>query len=155
MRSSWQIPSPVGWLTLYEENGYLVRLSFGRKEEADGIYAESSLMREALAQLNAYFAGKLILFDLPLAPKGTAFQLKCWEALQQIPYGQTRTYGQQAQMIGQPTAVRAVGMANHCNPLPILIPCHRVIGKNGSLTGYAGGLPVKQLLLELEAGCGS
>ena len=108
-------------------------------------------MAEAEAQLDAYFDGRLQTFQLPLSPHGTVFQQKCWAALLKIPYGQTRTYGEQAQLIDQPTAVRAVGMANHCNPLPILIPCHRVIGKNGKLTGYAGGLDVKRLLLELEA----
>ncbi|MDD6041733.1 MAG: methylated-DNA--[protein]-cysteine S-methyltransferase, partial [Clostridia bacterium] len=89
-------------------------------------------------------------FDLPLRPKGTPFQLRCWDALLQIPFGETRSYGQQAAMIGNPKACRAVGMANHHNPLPVLIPCHRVVGANGSLTGYGGGLGIKETLLQIE-----
>lgn len=114
----------------------------------------TTLLQEAQAQLDAYFSGRLKTFQLPLAPAGTAFQQRCWQALCTIPYGQTVTYAQQAQAIGQPKAVRAVGMANHRNPLPIFIPCHRVIGKDGSLTGYAGCLEAKRFLLDLEAGCG-
>jgi len=106
----------------------------------------------ARAQLDAYFAGKRQSFTLALAPAGSAFQRRVWAALQAIPYGQTRSYQDIACAIGQPAACRAVGMANHRNPLPIVIPCHRVIGKNGRLTGFAGGLTVKRSLLQLE-GC--
>src|SRR5690606_32489233 len=101
-------------------------------------------------QLGAYFAGELQAFDLPLAPEGTPFQRTVWQALQSIPYGQTISYGELAQEIGRPTASRAVGAANGRNPLPIVIPCHRVIGGNGSLTGYGGGLRFKKALLSLE-----
>ncbi len=104
----------------------------------------------ARAQLDAYFAGTLRSFDLPLEPHGSAFQQRVWAALQAIPYGQTRSYQDIAYAIGQPAACRAVGMANHRNPLPIVIPCHRVIGKNGALTGFGGGLATKRFLLQLE-----
>lgn len=113
---------------------------------------ETPLLREASGQLDAYFAGRLKVFSLPLAPKGTDFQQKVWNVLRQIPYGETRTYGEIALLAGNPKASRAVGMANNRNPLPVFIPCHRVIGTNGSLTGYAGGLDVKLKLLQLE-GC--
>ena len=105
--------------------------------------------REALL---AYFAGERRDFDLPLAPAGTDFQRAVWDALRAVPYGQTRTYGEIATAVGRPKAVRAVGQANHVNPLPIFIPCHRVVGKNGALTGYAGGLDLKRALLALESG---
>ncbi len=103
-----------------------------------------------LAEFEAYFAGRLQRFTLPLAARGTAFQHAVWQALCDIPYGETRSYGDIARTIGKPNAVRAVGAANGRNPLSIIIPCHRVIGQNGSLTGYAGGLPIKQALLTLE-----
>lgn len=102
-------------------------------------------------QLKEYFKGQRNVFDLPLQMKGTQFQQEVWQALQEIPYGETRTYSDIAVAIGRPKATRAVGMANHCNPLAIIVPCHRVIGKNGSLTGYAGGLEKKQALLALES----
>ena len=101
-------------------------------------------------ELEEYFAGTRQTFDLPLAPKGTAFQQKVWAALREIPYGQTRSYGEIAAIVGNPKASRAVGMANNQNPISILIPCHRVIGKDGSLTGYGGGTEKKKWLLELE-----
>ena len=105
---------------------------------------------ETRRQLGEYLSGRRRDFDLPLDPRGTEFQRLCWEALQAIPYGETRSYGQQARIIGRPEAARAVGMANHDNPIGVIIPCHRVIGSNGSLTGYAGGLDMKRKLLELE-----
>ena len=108
--------------------------------------------RETIRQLKAYFAGRLKAFDLPLVPEGTAFQRKVWRALQTIPYGKTLSYGELARRIRQPTASRAVGAANGQNPIPVIIPCHRVIGANGSLTGFGGGLPIKRQLLALE-GC--
>ena len=105
---------------------------------------------EAARQLQEYFAGCRREFSLPLAPRGTEFQRQVWYALEGIPYGETRTYGEIARAIGKPKACRAVGMANHRNPLSILVPCHRVVGADGSLTGYGGGLEAKQFLLELE-----
>lgn len=113
---------------------------------------ETPLLRTARAQLLEYLSGTRRSFDLPLDPAGTAFQRSVWEALGSIPYGQTRTYGEVAAAVGRPSAVRAVGQANHVNPLPIFIPCHRVVGKNGALTGYAGGLDLKGALLALESG---
>jgi methylated-DNA-[protein]-cysteine S-methyltransferase len=105
---------------------------------------------EPCRQLDQYFAGRRQCFELPLAPRGTAFQLAVWQALQRIPYGRTRSYSDLAAQIARPRAVRAVGAANGANPLAIVIPCHRVIGRDGSLTGYAGGLARKALLLRLE-----
>lgn len=139
--------SPVGLLTVTEENGALTSLRFGGEEETP---PSTPLLQETQRQLTAFFGGTLNAFDLPLAPKGTAFQQAVWQALLTIPYGRTRSYGEIAAAIGKPGACRAVGMANHQNPIAIIIPCHRVVGKNGSLTGYAGGLAVKQALLELE-----
>ena len=106
--------------------------------------------KEAMRQLRAYFDGELKEFDLPLAPSGTAFQLKVWRTLQSIPYGETWSYGKLARRIQRPDAPRAVGGANGQNPIPVIIPCHRVIGADGSLTGFGGGLPIKRKLLALE-----
>lgn len=147
MQYLFHLESPIGPLTLTEEDGALIRLDFGKKGQAG---PETPLLAEARNQLEQYFSGSLRRFTLPLQPKGTPFQQKVWAALLQIPWGETRTYGQVAAMIGQPKACRAVGMANNRNPLPIFIPCHRVIGANGQLTGYAGGLPAKERLLSLE-----
>jgi methylated-DNA-[protein]-cysteine S-methyltransferase len=109
-------------------------------------------LAEAVRQLRAYFAGTLRSFELPLAPRGTAFQQRVWAALRGIPYGETRTYGEVARQIGRPSASRAVGAANGRNPLPVVVPCHRVIGSTGHLTGFAGGLHLKEGLLALEQG---
>lgn len=111
---------------------------------------EDAVLDMTRAQLEEYFAGTRKQFDLPLAPQGTLFQQEVWHTLATIPYGQTISYAQLAQRIGKPTAMRAVGAANGRNPLPIVLPCHRVIGADGSLTGFGGGLPTKQFLLELE-----
>ncbi len=111
---------------------------------------ESKPLRETIHQLKAYFAGELQDFTLPLDPQGTAFQLAVWKSLTEIPYGDTISYGELARRIGNPNASRAVGLANGSNPIPIVIPCHRVIGSNGKLTGYGGGLPTKEKLLALE-----
>jgi methylated-DNA-[protein]-cysteine S-methyltransferase len=108
------------------------------------------LLRETVRQLQAYFAGKLRTFDLPLDMQGTPFQKHVWNELEKIPYGETRSYLQIALAVGTPKTVRAVGAANGSNPIPIIVPCHRVIGSTGKLTGYGGGLPLKQRLLELE-----
>ena len=111
---------------------------------------EAAPLPEVRRQLDEYLAGQRRSFDLPLEVAGTEFQRLCWQALQEIPFGETRTYGEMARSIGHPAAVRAVGRANHDNPIGVIIPCHRVIGANGSLTGYAGGLDMKRTLLELE-----
>lgn len=142
------IQTPLGWFTLVENDEAITNLLFGRA--ADDPSVGSSLLAEAEKQVRAYLEGKLQRFTLPLNPQGTAFQLLCWNALAQIPYGQTQTYGQLAKQIGRPGAARAVGMAAHRNPLPILIPCHRLIGAGERLTGYAGGIALKESLLHLE-----
>ncbi|BCJ85478.1 methylated-DNA--[protein]-cysteine S-methyltransferase [Effusibacillus dendaii] len=119
-------------------------------EPSAGVISHSPLLDEVRNQLSDYFAGRLRTFTLPLDMRGTPFQKDVWQALPQIPYGTTVSYGQVANMIGKPKAVRAVGAANGANPVPIIVPCHRVIGSNGKLTGYTGGLSIKQFLLELE-----
>jgi len=110
------------------------------------------VLGETIAQLRAYFAGRLRAFDVPLAPGGTPFQAAVWQALLTIPYGATRSYSEIAATVGRPDAVRAVGTANGANPIPIIIPCHRVIGSNGKLVGFGGGLDMKRQLLDLESG---
>ncbi len=112
---------------------------------------DPSGLEEACAQLRAYFAGDLQVFDLDLAPVGTEFQRAAWDALQRIPYGRTSSYGDQAAALGRPTASRAVGAANGRNPLPIVVPCHRVVGRDGTLTGFRGGVALKRALLDHEA----
>lgn len=142
--------SPIGELTLAAEDGAVTHLLFGRVSFPGAIEEETPLLKEAHRQLEEYFACGRREFALPLKPRGTPFQEKVWQALLTIPYGETRTYQDIALLAGSPKAVRAVGSANHHNPISIFIPCHRVIGKNGSLTGYGGGLPAKRFLLELE-----
>jgi methylated-DNA-[protein]-cysteine S-methyltransferase len=111
---------------------------------------QSPPLQPAIAQLQEYFAGTRRVFDLPLDMRGTSFQRAVWQALQQIPYGATTSYGLLARQLGRPEAARAVGLANGANPLPIVVPCHRVIGADGGLTGFGGGLPIKRALLQLE-----
>ena len=138
--------TPLGEMYLTEENGCITEFLWG-----GGGTDVTPLLLAAETQLAEYFSGKREVFDLPLAPKGTPFQKSVWHALCDIPYGETRTYGEIARVVGNEKASRAVGMANHRNPIPVIIPCHRVIGANGTLTGYAGGLERKTLLLRLEA----
>ena len=140
------IETPIGPLTLEADENAVTAIRFS----AGGAQDASPLLDAAEAQLREYFAGARRTFDLPLAPHGTAFQQRVWTASRTIPYGETRTYGELAAAIDSPNASRAVGMANHRNPIPIIIPCHRVIGANGTLTGYAGGLEIKRRLLALE-----
>ncbi len=147
----WEMLTEIGWLTLTQSDDSLTSLAFGQKLAGEAPLIRTPLLQEAEAQLQAYLNGRLQRFSLPLSPVGTPFQRSCWNALLQIPYGCTWSYSQQAGYIGKPAAVRAVGQANHHNPLPIFIPCHRVIGKNGTLTGYGGGTAVKQQLLLLES----
>ncbi len=144
------INSPVGVLTLREQNGALARLDFGNTLRAGETQRETELLYQAARQLGEYFAGARKSFDIPLAAAGTTFQKMVWQALCRIPYGQTRSYKDIAIEVGSPKAFRAVGLANNRNPLAIVVPCHRVLGANGSLTGYAGGLDTKRFLLELE-----
>lgn len=149
-----QIDSPVGPLLLAADDAGLRQIIFmnGRdRAQPDPNWVQDSAgFAEATRQLCAYFAGELELFDLPLAPVGTPFQLEVWRRLGEIPYGETISYGELARRIGNPKASRAVGLANGSNPIPMIIPCHRVIGSNGRLTGYGGGLPIKEKLLALE-----
>lgn len=145
------VESPVGKLKIEGDDRSIVGIWLNAKgtvsrDRATGVLAELE------RQLDAYFAGSLRAFDLPLAPKGTPFQLEVWSALQEIAYGATCSYSDIAKKIGRADAVRAVGAANGQNPIPIVIPCHRVIGANGSLTGFGGGLPMKKWLLAHESG---
>jgi methylated-DNA-[protein]-cysteine S-methyltransferase len=153
------VDSPVGPLTLVAHDGVLAGLymrdqrhrppqeTFGEPDPAP--------FGEVAAQLAAYFEGRLHEFELPLAPVGTAFQQRVWAELLAIPYGETRSYGQLADILGAPRASRAVGLANGRNPIGIIIPCHRVVGASGDLTGYGGGLPRKRFLLDLEQRVGA
>lgn len=151
MKHAVLVNTPIGWMALTEEDGALVRADFSATPPDKVELLETPLLARAAQELAQYFAGGREAFAVPLHPHGTPFQLRCWVALQQIPYGQTRSYQEQAVMIDNPRACRAVGMANHCNPLPIFIPCHRVVGKNGALIGYGGGLSIKERLLRLES----
>lgn len=149
------IDSPIGALLLVgtEQALYQVHFHGGRDcmiPKPDWERSEKPF-REAVSQLRAYFERKLQSFDLPLCPEGTQFQCTVWRALREIPYGETWSYGQLACHIGRPQAMRAVGAANGRNPIPVIIPCHRVIGADGSLTGFGGGLPIKKRLLDLES----
>jgi methylated-DNA-[protein]-cysteine S-methyltransferase len=150
------IDSPIGPLLLAGDDAGLRCLLFarGRRPEAPRPEWEPDRgrLKEPARQLALYFAGTLRTFDIPLAPQGTAFQQRVWRALLDIPYGETTSYGTLAARIGNPSASRAVGLANGSNPIAIIIPCHRVIGRTGALTGYGGGLPIKQALLALERG---
>lgn len=149
MRNRLILSIPPGRLCLTEEDGALVSIQWTTEaDETTG--APSPLLREAAAQLTDYIRGKRRHFDLPLHPAGTPFQQQVWAALLRIPYGETRSYARIAADIGRPKAVRAVGGACHRNPIGIVIPCHRVVGSDGSLTGYAGGTDIKRFLLQTE-----
>jgi methylated-DNA-[protein]-cysteine S-methyltransferase len=154
MMSYTQIESPVGPLLLVADDAGLRQILFvnGRHHaRPEASWKEDAApLKDTVSQLRAYFAGEREEFDLPLAPDGTAFQQDVWRRLCEIPYGETISYGELARRIGNPQASRAVGLANGSNPIPIVIPCHRVIGSNGKLTGYGGGLPIKEKLLGLE-----
>jgi methylated-DNA-[protein]-cysteine S-methyltransferase len=141
--------SPLGSLTLASSVQGLASVQFGLNMPADGVIDDAA-NREAIEQLQEYFEGKRTHFDLPLDAHGTPFQVSVWNELLKIPYGSTRSYIDIARSLGKPGAARAVGMANHENPIAVVIPCHRVVGSDGSLTGYAGGLRIKQQLLVIE-----
>ncbi|MGO4223416.1 methylated-DNA--[protein]-cysteine S-methyltransferase [Lysobacter sp. TAF61] len=149
------IASPVGPLLLAASDDGLHLIEFHTprhpmRRNAQWRQGDNALLRLATRQLDEYFAGKRRDFELELAPQGTPFQREVWQTLAAIPYGATISYAQLAQRIGKPAAVRAVGAANGRNPLPLVLPCHRVIGSDGSLTGFGGGLPTKQFLLQME-----
>ena len=142
--------TPVGPMALAEEENLLTHLWLPGQGYPRIAPHETELLAEGKRQLLEYLTGLRREFSLPLGPRGTPFQMEVWRALEAIPYGETITYGELARRIGRPKAVRAVGQANHRNPLPILLPCHRVVGANGTLTGYGGGLELKEWLLRLE-----
>lgn len=143
-----RIETPIGVLNaMVDGEGRLTELHFDRN---DHVTPTTGNYQPVIEQLSDYFSGKRKAFELDLAPRGTPFQLAVWNALLEIPYGDTISYAELARRIGKPSAVRAVGAANGANPIPVIIPCHRVIGSNGSLTGYGGGIERKQWLLALE-----
>ncbi len=142
------LESPIGPLTLRSSSEAITALLFGARGGTSPL--PCPVLSRAARELAEYFAGKRRQFTVPLSPAGTDFQRRVWAALEAIPYGETTTYGALAAQVGNPRACRAVGMANNRNPIPIFIPCHRVVGADGSLTGYAGGLDAKRLLLKLE-----
>ncbi|KQO64365.1 cysteine methyltransferase [Methylobacterium sp. Leaf87] len=150
------LASPIGPLLLGGTDDGLACIGFpsGKGAVTPGAdwHRNDAAFAEARAQLTAYFDGRLTRFDLALAPRGTPFQLTVWQALTEIPPGETISYGELARRIGRPSASRAVGAANGANPLPIVVPCHRVIGASGALTGFAGGVETKRFLLALEGG---
>lgn len=151
MLYSYSYETPVGRIQIIENGSAIIGIRLpGESFHTDTKNYETDLLRKAGGQLKEYFEGKRKKFDLPLAPEGTPFMQKIWSQLQKINYGETCSYKDIAVAIGNSNAMRAVGMANHRNPLPIIIPCHRVIGANGSLVGYGGGLPMKKFLLDLE-----
>jgi methylated-DNA-[protein]-cysteine S-methyltransferase len=150
------VESPVGTLLIACDDEAIRRIEFSQNgqpapPERDWNQSSSGLLREAAEQLNEYFTGSRTVFTVPLGPEGTEFQSTVWRHLRNIPYGQTISYGELAKWLGKPKASRAVGAANGSNPIPIMIPCHRVIGSDGKLTGFGGGLPAKKALLTLEA----
>lgn len=149
-----ELVTPIGTLTIAGDAAGLRHVLFQENKHAVAGRADwrrdAAPLRQARGQLEEYFAGERRGFDLPLAPAGTEFQIRVWRALAEIAFGQTWSYGQLAKHVGQPSAVRAVGAANGRNPLPIILPCHRVIGSDGKLTGFGGGLPLKQWLLDHE-----
>jgi methylated-DNA-[protein]-cysteine S-methyltransferase len=148
------LPSPLGDILLTADDRGLTGINFqeakGAKKPPRGSVESAAPFGEAVRQIGAYFRGELKEFDLPLAPQGTEFQRRVWKTLCGIPYGETISYGELAKRLGKPTASRAVGAANGRNPLPIVIPCHRVVGSDGKLTGYYGGTHLKGFLLKLE-----
>ncbi len=145
-----QIHTKLGNIAIVEENNKIITIEINKKIEEEMAQKETPLLKETEKQLLEYLEGRRKTFTVPLNPKGTKFMKQVWTALQEIPYGEVRTYGQIAQTVGKPKAARAVGMANHRNPIPIIIPCHRVIGSNGKLVGYALGMEMKEFLLKLE-----
>lgn len=140
----------IGRINLIEEDNKIIEIRINKKVEDGIIKKDTPVLKETEKQLEEYFEGKRKTFDVPLNPKGTNFMKKVWTALQNIPYGEVKTYQQIAEEVENPKAARAVGMANHRNPIPIIIPCHRVIGSNSKLVGYALGMDMKKFLLDWE-----
>jgi methylated-DNA-[protein]-cysteine S-methyltransferase len=144
------VQTPLGLLRVEGTDAGLRSVLFDSRRQPGADATPGALVREAVLQLQAYFAGRLHRFELPLAPRGTPFQRAVWEALRGIPYGEVTDYGTIASRVGRPAAARAVGGANHENPIGIVVPCHRVIGRSGKLVGYAGGVSLKAWLLDHE-----
>lgn len=151
MKKHFSYNTIIGLIDIVEENSHIVNIKFGKKEQ-DMIISETPLIKETYKQIKEYLNGKRKIFNIPIKYQGTVFQNKVWEALLTISYGTTKSYQDIANQIGNYKACQAVGMACRTNPLPILIPCHRVIGKDGTLTGFGGGLGVKEHLLRIERG---
>ena len=147
--------SPVGRLEIIEENSLIVQVIFLDDDSISVSQKPKGILKDAIQQLGEYFSGSRTKFQLPLAPKGTDFQKKVWDELQSIDFGKTVSYMDMAKRLGDPKVIRAAGTANGKNPIAIIIPCHRVVGSDGSLTGYAGGLKRKQWLLEHESSQGT
>lgn len=152
MQYSTLYQSPIGPIQLIEKDGKITNLSFlSNEDERNDIPSkETAILKKAKQELEEYFDGKRKEFDLPLSFSGTPFQEKVWNTLCTIPYGQTKSYQEIAIQVGSPKACRAIGLTNHINPIGIFVPCHRVVGKNGKLVGYAGGIDKKSYLLDLE-----
>lgn len=151
MKNSFYYDTKIGRIQIEENGEAITKIHYVKKDIQENTEGkETKLLKEAIKQLNEYFEGKRSSFNLQLAPEGTEFQKKVWNALREIPFGETKSYGEIARIIGNEKASRAVGMANNKNPIMIVIPCHRVIGANGKLVGYAAGLEVKEMLLNLE-----
>lgn len=150
MKKAWYVDSPIGKLGIAEDGIGICNLTFDCKELSELTIEQTPLLVQAEAELAEYFAGKRITFELPLSLAGTPFQQAVWKALQTIPYGTVCSYQDIAKQVGSPKGCRAVGMANNRNPVAIIVPCHRVIGKDGSLVGYGGGMGIKTFLLKLE-----
>lgn len=150
MKKYYNYKTKIGYLHIMEEDGKIVKINFGYKEEKQVINEKSITISETIKQLEEYFHRQRKYFDIPIKLYGTGFQLKVWEEIRKIPYGATISYKELARKTGDEKAARAVGYANNKNPIPIIVPCHRVIGKNGDLRGYSGGRETKQNLLELE-----
>ena len=149
MKKGYFYQTIIGNIGIIEEDGFIIEISF-EKTKTNFQIEETKLIQQTHQQLEEYFAGKRTEFTIPIKMLGTPFEEKVWQALTTIPYGETRSYQDIAIQIGNPKACRAVGMANHKNPLPIIVPCHRVIGKNRKLVGYAGGIGIKEKLLSIE-----
>lgn len=152
MKNIFYYESKIGLIKIEESGTAVTKLDFVSNDDKENIIegSKTELLMEIVSQLDEYFDGTRKVFDLPIEPEGTEFQKKVWKSLIEIPYGETKSYGEIAKIIGNDKAARAVGMANNKNPIAIIIPCHRVIGANGKLVGYAGGLELKEKLLELE-----
>lgn len=150
MKNVFFYNTEIGKIGIGEEDNTITDVFFEKEELGDFVIRETPLIKEAFVQIDEYLKGKRKFFDLPMSLKGTEFQKKVWKALEDIPYGETKSYKDIAIAVGNEKASRAIGMANNRNPISIIIPCHRVIGKNGKLVGYGGGLNIKEHLLKLE-----